>query len=233
MRRERLTVVANEPVGPYPLLRLARGGLDPGVPGQFFMVEAPGRVLPRPFSLCLAPPGELGVPRRPDRARHARDRGARGRRPACTCSARSATASTSTCERPLLVGGGIGIAPFPYLSAAARGAAGDPRLPHRGSTPRRPRSCRTPRSCSSPTLVTEALPADPGDVLACGPEPMLEAVRGARARTRSSPGRRRWPAATARATAASVSIDGALLARLCLEGPVLRGHRLGVAGAAA
>ena len=27
-----------------------------------------------------------------------------------------------------------------------------------------------------PTLVTEALPAEPGDVLACGPEPMLDAL---------------------------------------------------------
>ena len=29
-------------------------------PGQLFMLEAPGRVLPRAFSLCLAPDGELG-----------------------------------------------------------------------------------------------------------------------------------------------------------------------------
>ena len=36
-----------------------RGGLDPGIPGQFFMLEAPGRPLPRPMSLCQAPPGEL------------------------------------------------------------------------------------------------------------------------------------------------------------------------------
>src|ERR1700712_2344963 len=57
--RERRRVVAAEPVGPYVLVRVERGGLDPGVPGQFFMVEAPGRVLPRPMSLCLAPPGEL------------------------------------------------------------------------------------------------------------------------------------------------------------------------------
>ncbi len=28
-----------------------------------------------------------------------------------------------------------------------------------------------------PQLVTDLLPDDPGDVLACGPEPMLEAVR--------------------------------------------------------
>ena len=55
-RRERRTVVGAEPVGPYTLLRLARGGLDPGAPGQFFMLEAPGRLLPRALSLCLAPP---------------------------------------------------------------------------------------------------------------------------------------------------------------------------------
>jgi NAD(P)H-flavin reductase len=52
-------VTASEPVGPYTLLRLERGDLEPGAPGQFFMLEAPGRLLPRPFSLCLAPPGEL------------------------------------------------------------------------------------------------------------------------------------------------------------------------------
>src|SRR5919202_1153876 len=57
--RERLSVAAAEPVGPYTLLRVRRGGLDPGRPGQFFMLEAPGRLLPRPMSLCLAPPGEL------------------------------------------------------------------------------------------------------------------------------------------------------------------------------
>src|SRR6202795_1248103 len=59
MRRERLNVVANEQVGPYTLLRVVRGGIEPGVPGQFFMLEAPGRLLPRPMSLCLAPRGEL------------------------------------------------------------------------------------------------------------------------------------------------------------------------------
>src|SRR3954465_15151005 len=54
-----LGVTGSERVGPYTLLRLERGDLDPGAPGQFFMLEAPGRLLPRPFSLCLAPPGEL------------------------------------------------------------------------------------------------------------------------------------------------------------------------------
>ena len=58
-RRERLAVVAVENIGPYAFLRLERGGLEPGSPGQFFMLEAPGRVLPRPMSLCRAPDGEL------------------------------------------------------------------------------------------------------------------------------------------------------------------------------
>src|SRR6516162_5643155 len=57
--RERLRVAGVEPVGPYVLVRVERGRLEPGIPGQFFMLEAPGRVLPRPMSLCLAPPREL------------------------------------------------------------------------------------------------------------------------------------------------------------------------------
>ena len=40
----RHSVTGTERVGPYTLLRLERGGLDPGVPGQFFMLKAPGRV---------------------------------------------------------------------------------------------------------------------------------------------------------------------------------------------
>ena len=43
MRRERRRVTGAEAIGPYTLLRVDRGGLDAGVPGQFFMLEAPGR----------------------------------------------------------------------------------------------------------------------------------------------------------------------------------------------
>src|SRR5438128_12130528 len=61
VRRERRRVVGNEKVGPYTLLRVDRGGLEQGIPGQFFMLEAAGRLLPRPMSLCLAPANELAV----------------------------------------------------------------------------------------------------------------------------------------------------------------------------
>ena len=59
LKRERVAVTANEQIGPYTLLRVDRGRLDPGTPGQFFMLEAPGRLLPRPMSLSLAPAGQL------------------------------------------------------------------------------------------------------------------------------------------------------------------------------
>ena len=117
LRREALTVVGNEPVGPYSLLRLRRGGLDPGAPGQFFMLEAPGRLLPRPMSLCLAPPRELAFLVDPigagTRALAALAQGER-----LAILGPLGNGFRLDVERPLLVGGGIGVAPLPYLSEA-------------------------------------------------------------------------------------------------------------------
>ena len=45
-RREQLVVVGNEPVGSYTLLRVARGHVDPGQPGQFFMLATRERLRP-------------------------------------------------------------------------------------------------------------------------------------------------------------------------------------------
>src|ERR1700720_224130 len=117
MRRERLSVVANEQVGAYTLLRVGRGGVDPGVPGQFFMLEAPGRLLPRPMSLCRAPRGELAF---------LVDGIGPGTRALCELGAGDVlhvlgplgNGFALDVKRPLLVGGGIGIAPLPYLSEA-------------------------------------------------------------------------------------------------------------------
>src|SRR5439155_7224475 len=83
-------------------------------------------------------------------------------------------------ERPLLVGGGIGIAPLPYLSEclghppAVLGFRSDW---HAESAELVPNA----QVVVEPTLVTEVLrdtlqPVS-RNVLACGPEPMLEAVR--------------------------------------------------------
>src|SRR4051812_14523620 len=118
-RRELLRVAGAEPIGPYTLLRVGRGGVDPGVPGQFFMLEAPGRLLPRALSLCLAPPDELAFLIDPI-----------GPGTESLCSLRGGDAIhvfgplgngfRLDVERPVLVGGGIGIAPLPYLAEALR-----------------------------------------------------------------------------------------------------------------
>jgi len=216
VRRERRSVVANEPVGPYTLLRVERGALDPGVPGQFFMLEAPGRVLPRAMSLCLAPARELAFLIDPIGP---------GTRSLCALEPGEVLAIFGPLgngfrvdvERPLLVGGGIGVAPLPYLSealgrpAAVLGFRSDWHAEAAELVP-------NARVCVEPTLVTELIP-DGVDVLACGPEPMLEAVR------RLAPDAQlAWEAPMACGYGAcygcAVEIGGELK-RLCVEGPVL------------
>jgi NAD(P)H-flavin reductase len=123
-------------------------------------------------------------------------------------------------ERPLLVGGGIGVAPLPYLSQRL----GRPRALLGFRTARHAEAAELVPGAEvvlEPTLVTERL--EPGfDVLACGPEPMLEAVRGL------APGAQlAWEAPMACGYGAcygcAVEIDGRF-ARLCVEGPVLGGR---------
>jgi dihydroorotate dehydrogenase electron transfer subunit len=219
-RREALKVVANEAIGPYTLLRVERGGLDPGIPGQFFMLEAPGRPLPRPMSLCQAPPGELGFMLE------------------AVGPGTQALANTEPGEmihvfgplgngfrldvaRPLLVGGGIGVAPFPYLSERL---GGPPAVLGFRSDHHAEAAALVPNAevVVEPTLVTEPLSdlvTDCYKVLACGPEPMLEAVRELVPDAQLA-----WEAPMACGYGAcygcSVEIDG-VVQRLCVAGPVL------------
>jgi len=216
MRRERRSVVANEQVGPYTLLRVRRGGIDPGEPGQFFMLEAPGCLLPRPMSLCLAPPGELAFLIDPIGP---------GTRALCALQPGEELHVLGPLgrgfdlgvERPLLVGGGIGIAPLPFLSERLRrppAVLGFRSERHAEAAELVPNA----QVCVEPTLVTQLIPSGL-DVLACGPEPMLRAVRGL------VPGAQlAWEAPMACGYGAcygcAVEIDG-VLKRLCVEGPVL------------
>jgi dihydroorotate dehydrogenase electron transfer subunit len=216
LRRERRRVVAAEAVGPYTLLRVERGTLEPGTPGQFFMLEAPGRLLPRPMSVCLAPPGELAFLIDPigpgTRALCALDPGDR-----LGILGPLGNGFRLEVERPLLVGGGIGVAPFPYLSEAL---GGPPALLGFRTAHHAEAAALVPNAevVLEPTYVTD-LVAGGRDVLACGPEPMLEAVRRIAPRAQLA-----WEAPMACGFGAcygcAVEIDGELK-RLCLEGPVL------------
>ena len=221
MRREARKVAAVEPVGPYALVVVDRGGLDPGGPGQFFMLTPPGHALPRPFSLCVAPAGELGFLVDPigpgTEALAAAEPGAR-----IDVVGPLGHGFQLDVERPLLVGGGIGVAPFPFASERLRrppAVLGFRTEWHAEAAALVPNA----EVVVEPALVTEAIP--PGrDVLACGPEPMLLAV------ARIAPGAQlAWEAPMACGFGAchgcAVEIDGALR-RLCLEGPVLRAARV-------
>jgi dihydroorotate dehydrogenase electron transfer subunit len=215
-RRERRRVVAVDAVGPYALVRVERGGLEPGVPGQFFMLEAPGRVLPRAMSLCIAPRAELGFLLDPIGP---------GTRALAALSAGDAihvfgplgNGFRLDVPRPVLVGGGIGVAPFPYLSEALERppAVLGFRSEHHAEA-----AALVPNAevVIDPVLVTDAMPRD-RDVLACGPEPMLEAVRAI-----SPAAQLAWEAPMACGYGACygcvVEVDG-VLTRLCVEGPVL------------
>jgi NAD(P)H-flavin reductase len=218
MRRERRSVVAVEWIGPYALLRVTRGGLSPGAPGQFFMLEAPGRVLPRAFSLCLAPRGELAFlidPVGPGTTALA------ALEPADELAVLGPLGNGFRLDvpRPLLVGGGIGIAPLPFLSEALERppAVLGFRTEHHAQA-----ASLVPNAevVIDPVLVTDVLPGG-RDVLACGPEPMLEAVRALAPAAQLA-----WEAPMACGYGACygcvVEIDGALR-RLCVEGPVLCG----------
>ena len=223
LRRERLRVEGIEPVGPYRLLRLERDGVDPGVPGQFFMIEAPGRVLPRPMSLCLAPPGELAFLIDPigpgTRALCAVEPGA-----ALHVLGPLGNGFDLTVEHPLLVGGGIGVAPLPYLSEAL---GGPPALLGFRTAYHAEAAALLPGAevVLEPAYVTELLPEDPGDVLACGPEPMLVAVRSLVPDAQLA-----WEAPMACGYGACygcvVEVDGHY-ERLCLRGPVLSAKQKG------
>jgi dihydroorotate dehydrogenase electron transfer subunit len=180
------------------------------------MLEAPGRVLPRPMSLCLAPrselaflldpigPGTLALAAlEPGEAIHVLGPLGNGFR--------------LDVAQPLLVGGGIGIAPLPYLSEALERP---PALLGFRSAFHAEAGALVPNAeiVIDPVLVTDVMPTD-RDVLACGPEPMLQAVRAL-----ASDAQLAWEAPMACGYGACygcvVEIDGELK-RLCVEGPVL------------
>jgi NAD(P)H-flavin reductase len=124
-------------------------------------------------------------------------------------------------DKPLLVGGGIGVAPFPYLSERLGHA---PAILGFRSDWHAEAAALVPNAevVVEPTLVTAPLTdlvTQCYKVFACGPEPMLEAVRELVPDAQLA-----WEAPMACGYGAcygcSVEIDG-VLQRLCVAGPVL------------
>jgi dihydroorotate dehydrogenase electron transfer subunit len=223
VRREELAVARVERIGPYGLLRLKRGELESGIPGQFFMLSPPGRLLPRPMTLCLATRQELGFLIDPiGPGTRALVELAHGDR--VHVLGPLGSGFRLEVARPLLVGGGIGIAPFPYLSerlGRPPAVLGFRSEEHAEAAELVPNA----EIVIEPRLVTELL--HPGhDVLACGPEPMLHAVARLAPQAQLA-----WEAPMACGYGAcygcAVRIDGELK-RLCIDGPVLTSNGRGL-----
>jgi dihydroorotate dehydrogenase electron transfer subunit len=216
--RARVSVTGTEEVGPYTLLRIERGPLKVGMPGQFFMLEAPGRLLPRPMSVCLVPEGELAF---------LIDPVGPGTRTLCSLRVGDELRVLGPLgvgfelfvSRPLLVGGGIGVAPLPYLSDAL---GRPPAILGFRSHWHAEAAALVPNAevVVEPALVTDLLPDDPGDVLGCGPAPLLDVLR-----SRAPSAQLAWEAPMACGYGACygcvVEVEGTFQ-RLCVEGPVLR-----------
>ena len=182
------------------------------------MLHPPGHVLPRPMSLCLTRAGELGFLIDPIGP---------GTRTLCALGAGErlhvlgplGNGFDLSVSRPLVVGGGIGVAPFPYVAQALGSVPAilGFRTAHHAEA-----AALVPGAevVIEPTYVTSLLPAEPVDVLACGPEPMLEAVRELAPQAQLA-----WEAPMACGFGACygcvVEVDGRLQ-RLCIAGPVLR-----------
>jgi dihydroorotate dehydrogenase electron transfer subunit len=179
------------------------------------MLEAPGRLLPRPMSLCLAPEGALAFLVDPiGPGTHA----LAAARPGDELAVLGPLGSGfRRVPDPLLVGGGIGIAPLPYLS---QWLGSPPALLGFRSEWHAEAAVLVPNAevVIDPVLVTEAMPSG-RDVLACGPEPMLEAIR-----TLAPDAQLAWEAPMACGFGACygcvVEVNGHF-ERLCIEGPVL------------
>jgi dihydroorotate dehydrogenase electron transfer subunit len=182
------------------------------------MVEAPGRLLPRPFSLCLAPPRELAFLVDPigpgTRAIAGLDRGDE-----IAVFGPLGNGFRLDVRRPVLVGGGIGVAPLPYLAEALEHP---PAVLGFRTTWHAEAAALVPNAevVVDPVLVTEILPRD-RVALACGPEPMLRAVEALCTKAQLA-----WEAPMACGHGACygcvVEVGGSLR-RLCVVGPVLEG----------
>ena len=248
--RRSATVTANEQVGAYRLISAAdRDGPPDPRPGQFYMLSTAERwgggsderpYLPRAFSFARMREGTLDFlldPIGPGTERLAELEPGDG---LLLVGPLGAGFRSPDRGRPLLVGGGIGVAPLlcwqdelgpdaGVLLGFRSGAHADAAELFSGD----PRVVTDDGSVGRPALVTELLreelDRDPtATVYACGPPPMLEAVRALCAE-------REAPAQLALESGMACGFGACFgcvvptrsgYVRLCVEGPVLNGAEL-------
>jgi dihydroorotate dehydrogenase electron transfer subunit len=256
--RRRVTVLARQQLGAYAVLRCADPDGPPPRPGQFAMLAAAERwgggdgerpFLPRAFSVMRARPGELEFLLEdvgPGTARLAELEPGDGLWVLGPLGIGfSVAASELAGRRALLVGGGVGIAPLAILQdeLVASDAVVTALLGFRdglhaagAALLRDARIATDDGSAGHEGLVTDLLAAEldrdeAAIVYACGPPPMLEAVRALCAE-------RGVPAQLALESGMACGFGACFgcvvptkhgYLRLCVDGPVLDADRLDTA----
>ncbi len=227
-----LPVSRVEAVGAYLLVVLANDGRDPGVPGQFFMLQArpepAGAYLPRALSAAWADANEIAF------LMDVRGAGTR----ALAEAEEVAVTGPLGCGFPaatgpsILVGGGIGAAILPWLVRTLP-APVTTLLGFREEAHAVCAALIDPDATVvlEPTYVTEPLARllpSRSTVYACGPDPMLRAV-AALCAEHDTPCLLAMEAPMACGFGAcygcAVQLDGEWK-RLCIEGPVVEGSRI-------
>jgi dihydroorotate dehydrogenase electron transfer subunit len=200
LARRRLRVKANDELGAYRVLRVEDPGGPAAAPGQFAMLSAAERwgggedgrpFLGRAFSIARQQDGE---------AHYLLEDVGPGTERLCELRAGDEIEVVGPLgrgfeappdgHRALLVGGGVGIAPLAILQDELGVAAGTPLLGFRDGAHAHgaelltgARVATDDGSVGHRGLVTELLEAEltasggPAQVYACGPPPMLEAIR--------------------------------------------------------
>ncbi len=252
--RRLLTVSANEPLGAYRVLRVSDPDGPMPDPGQFAMLAAADRwgggederpYLARAFSIARVRDGE---------AHYLLEDVGPGTRRLCELQAREGllvlgplgrgfTAPPHQDRRPLLVGGGVGIAPLAILqdTLASAGISSTVLLGFRDSARGKGAGLLNGASVATDDgsvghagLVTELLASELDRdgyavVYACGPAPMLEAVR-VMCTERDVPAQLALEAGMACGFGAcygcAVPKRGGGYLRVCVDGPVIEAAEL-------
>jgi dihydroorotate dehydrogenase electron transfer subunit len=252
--RRAAPIIARDEYGPYVVLTCADAGAPRPQAGQFYMLAAAERwgggdgerpFLPRAFSVLRAP--EIG-----DELQFLIEDVGPGTNRLCELDVGDRLLLVGPLgigfgppradRRPLLLGGGVGIAPLAIWQDEWAAGGGDPvtllgfrDAPHAEGAAllSGPQVATDDGSVGHHGLVTELLAReldryDRAEVYACGPPPMLEAVRALCAE-------RDVPAQLALESGMACGFGACFgcvvptregLIRLCLEGPVLDAARL-------
>ena len=190
MKQTILTVTENAPLTSSVYRMRLRGDIGANRPGQFAQVSLPGLFLRRPISVCCAEGDTLTlIYKVVGRGTELMTRLPIGEKlDVLTCLGNGYDLEASA-EKPLLVGGGVGVPPLYYLAKELinKGKSVSVVLGFNtrdeifyenefASLGCRVTVTTADGSCGIKGFVTDALPGDADYFYACGPLPMLKAL---------------------------------------------------------